>query len=71
MTTDRTIRTAKALVWACVLASTIIIGIATAQEDIGIRAILLVTSLIPAGPAILLGAAIHDHTTGDTNGTQR
>lgn len=71
MTTDRTIRTAKATVWALVAATVIIAGIATAQEDIGIRAILLVTSLIPAGPAILLGAAIHDHTTGDTNGTQR
>lgn len=67
MTTDRTIRTAKALVWACVLASIIIIGIATAQEDIGLRAVVFVVSLIPAGPAILLGAAIHDHTTGDTN----
>lgn len=65
------LRTARALVWACVAASILIAGIATAQEDIGIRAILLVTSLIPAGPAILLGAAIHDHTTGDTNGTHR
>lgn len=63
--------TAKVTVWALVAATVIIAGIATAQEDIGIRAILLVTSLIPAGPAILLGAAIHDHTTGDTNGTQR
>ena len=27
MTTDRTLRTAKALVWACALASVIIIGI--------------------------------------------
>lgn len=63
--------TAKATVWALVAATVIIAGIATAQEDIGIRAILIVVSLIPAGPAILLGAAIHDHTTGDTNGTQR
>ena len=63
---------AKAIVWALVAATIIIAGIATAQEDIGIRAILLVASLIPAGPAILLGAAIHDHTTGDTtNGTHR
>ena len=70
MTTDRTIRTAKATVWALVAATVIIAGIATAQEDIGIRAILLVASLIPAGPAILLGSAIHDQK-GDTNGTHR
>ena len=63
--------TAKATVWALVAATVIIAGIAVAQEDIGIRAILLVVSLIPAGPAILLGAAIHDHTTGDTHGTHR
>ena len=68
---DTTLRTARALVWACIAATIIIAGIATAQEDIGIRAILLVASLIPAGPAILLGSAIHDHTTGDTNGTHR
>ena len=68
---DINLRAARALVWALVAATIIIAGIATAQEDIGIRAILLVTSLIPAGPAILLGAAIHDHTTGDTNGTHR
>lgn len=68
MTTDRTIRTAKALVWAFVAVTIVIAGIATAQEDIGIRAILLVTSLIPAGPAILLGAAIHDHNHGEPNG---
>lgn len=68
---DTNLRTARALVWALVAATVIIAGIATAQEDIGIRAILLVTSLIPAGPAILLGAAIHDHTTGDTDGTHR
>lgn len=68
---DTNLRTARALVWALVAATIIIAGIATAQEDIGIRAILLVTSLIPAGPAILLGSAIHDHTTGDTNGTHR
>lgn len=68
MTTDRT---AKATVWVLVAATVIIAGIATAQEDIGIRAILLVASLIPAGLAILLGSAIHDHTTGDTDGTHR
>lgn len=68
---DTNLRAARALVWALVAATIIIAGIATAQEDISIRAILLVTSLIPAGPAILLGSAIHDHTTGDTNGTHR
>lgn len=65
------LRAARALVWALVAATIIIAGIATAQEDIGIRAILLVASLVPAGPAVLLGSAIHDHTTGDTNGTHR
>jgi len=68
---DTNLRAARALVWALVAATVIIAGIATAQEDLGIRAILLVASLIPAGPAILLGAAIHDHTTGDTDGTHR
>ncbi len=66
---DTNLRAARALVWALVAATVIIAGIATAQEDIGIRAILLVTSLIPAGPAILLGSAIHDQKEGDhTNG---
>lgn len=68
---DTNLRAARALVWALVAATVIIAGIATAQEDIGIRAILLVASLIPAGPAVLLGSAIHDHTTGDTDGTHR
>lgn len=63
--------TAKATVWALVAATVIIAGIATAQEDIGLRAVVFVVSLIPAGPAILLGSAIHDHTTGDTDGTHR
>ena len=63
--------TAKATVWALVAATVIIAGIATAQEDIGLRVVVFVVSLIPAGPAILLGAAIHDHTTGDTDGTHR
>lgn len=66
MTTDRTIRTAKATVWAFVTATVTIAGIASAQEDIGIRGILLVVSLIPAAAAILIGSFIHDHTTGDT-----
>lgn len=64
-----TLRTARALTWACVAASILIIGIGTAQEDIGIRAILLVASLIPAAAAILIGSFIHDHNQGDpTNG---
>lgn len=67
MTTDRTIRTAKALVWACVLASIIIIGIATAQEDIGLRAVVFVVSLIPVGPAVLMGSFIADHNRGEPN----
>lgn len=68
MTTDRTIRNAKALVWALVAATIIIAGIAAAQEDIGIRAILLVVSLIPAGPAILTGSFINDHNRGEPSG---
>lgn len=68
MTTDRTTRTAKALVWACALASIVIAGIATAQEDIGIRAILFTVALIPAGPAIIIGSFINDHNHGEPNG---
>lgn len=68
---DTNLRAARALTWACALASILIIGIGTAQEDIGLRAIIFTVALIPAGPAILLGSAIHDHTTGDTNGTHR
>ena len=66
MTTDRTIRTARALVWACVAAATLIAGIGTAQEDIALRAIIFTAALIPAAAAILIGSFIHDHTTGDT-----
>lgn len=68
MTTDRTIRNAKALVWALVAATIIIAGIASAQEDIGIRGILLVVSLIPAAAAILIGSFIHDQNGDTTNG---
>lgn len=68
---DTNLRAARALVWACSIASILIIGIGTAQEDIGLRAIIFTVALIPAGPAILLGSVIHDHTTGDTNGTRR
>ena len=38
---EHTIRKAKLVVWALVLATLTIAGIASAQEDIGIRAILL------------------------------
>lgn len=66
MTTDHTIRTARTLTWACTLASILIIGIGTAQEDIALRAIIFTAALIPAAAAILIGSFIHDHTTGDT-----
>lgn len=61
MTTDRTIRTAKALVWACALASVIIIGIGTAQPTITFRAIIFAIALLPASAAILIGSFINDH----------
>lgn len=61
-----TLRTARALTWACTLASILIIGIGTAQEDIALRAIIFTAALIPAAAAILIGSFIHDHTTGDT-----
>lgn len=67
MTTDRTIRTAKALVWACALASVIIIGIGTAQS-ITLRAIIFSIALLPASAAILIGSFIHDHNHGEFNG---
>lgn len=67
MTTDRTIRTAKALVWACALASVIIIGIGTAQS-ITLRAIIFTIALLPASAAILIGSFIHDHNHGEFNG---
>lgn len=62
-----TLRTARALTWACALASILIIGIGTAQPTITFRAIIFTTALIPAAAAILIGSFIHDHTTGDTN----
>lgn len=68
MTTDRTIRTAKALVWACVAASILITGIGTAQEDIALRAIIFTTALIPAAAAILIGSFINDRNHGEFNG---
>ncbi len=68
MTTDRTIRTAKALVWACALASVIIIGIGTAQPTITFRAIIFAIALAPASAAILIGSFINDHHHGEFNG---
>ena len=67
MTTDRTIRTAKALVWACVLASVILVGIGIAQS-ITFRAIIFAIALTPASAAILIGSFVHDHTQGELNG---
>mgnify|MGYP001002533249 FL=1 len=57
---ERTIRNTKLVIWALVLATVTIAGIASAQEDIGIRGVLLVVSLIPAAPAILLGSWVND-----------
>ena len=67
MTTARTIRTAKALVWACALASIILVGIGTAQS-ITFRAIIFTVALLPASVAILIGSFVHDHTQGELNG---
>lgn len=61
---EHTTRKAKLVVWALVLATLIIAGIASAQEDIGIRAVIFVVSLIPAGPAILLGSWVNDMKAG-------
>lgn len=61
---ERTIRNTKLLIWALVLATVTIAAIASAQEDIGIRGVLLVASLIPAGPAILLGSWVNDMKAG-------
>ena len=57
---ERTIRNTKLVIWALVLAAVTIAGIASAQEDIGIRGGLLVASLIPAAPANLLGSWVND-----------
>lgn len=66
---DTTLRTARALTWACILATVLIIGIGTAQPTITFRAIIFTVALIPAAAAILIGSFIHDHTTGGpTNG---
>lgn len=66
-----TLRTARALVWACTLAFILIIGIGTAQPTIAFRAFIFMIALIPAAAAILIGSLIHNHTTGDANGTYR
>ena len=63
-----TLRAARALTWACVAASILIIGIGTAQEDIALRAIIFTTALIPAAAAILIGSFIHDQNGDTTNG---
>lgn len=68
MTTDRTIRTAKALVWACALASILIVGVGTAQPTITFRALIFMIALIPAAAAILIGSFINDHNQGELNG---
>lgn len=61
---ERTIRNTKLVIWALVLATVTIAGIASAQEDIGVRGVLLVASLIPAAPAILLGSWVNDMKAG-------
>ena len=65
MTTARTLRTARALTWACALAFILIIGIGTAQPTITFRAVIFTVALIPAAAAILIGSFIHDHNQGD------
>lgn len=68
MTTARTIRTAKALVWVCALAFIILVGIGTAQSTITFRAIIFAIALAPASAAILIGSFVNDHTKGGLNG---
>ena len=68
MTTDRTLRNAKALVWACTLAAILIVGIGTAQPTITFRALIFAIALLPASAAILIGSFINDHNHGEFNG---
>lgn len=68
MTTDRTIRTAKALVWACALTFIILVGIGTAQSTITFRALIFAIALAPASAAILIGSFVNDHNQGELNG---
>ena len=63
-----TLRAARALVWACVLAFILITGVGTAQEDIALRALTFTAALIPAAAAIFIGSFVHDHTKGELNG---
>ena len=63
---ERTIRNTKLVIWALVLATVIIASVASAQEDIGIRTVIFVVSMIPAGPAILLGSWVNDMKAGGT-----
>lgn len=67
MTTARTLRAARALVWACVAAATLIAGIGTAQPTITFRAVIFTVALIPAAAAILIGSFIHDQNGDPTN----
>lgn len=62
-----TLRAARALTWACVAASILIIGIGTAQEDLALRAVIFTVALIPAAAAILIGSFIHDQNGDPTN----
>lgn len=63
-----TLRTARALVWACALAFIILVGIGTAQPTITFRALIFAIALAPASAAILIGSFVHDHTKGGLNG---
>lgn len=65
---EHTIRNTKLVIWALVLATVTIAGIASAQEDIRIRGVLLVASLIPAVPAILLGSWVNGMKAGGAGG---
>lgn len=65
---ERTIRNTKLVIWVLVLAAVTVVGIASAQEDIGIRAVIFVVSLIPAGPAILLGSWVNGMKAGGAGG---
>lgn len=63
-----TLRAARALTWACVLAFILITGIGTAQPTIAFRAFIFMIALIPAAAAIFIGSFVHDHTKGELNG---
>lgn len=63
-----TLRAARALTWACVLAFILITGIGTAQPTIAFRAFIFMIALIPAAAAIFIGSFVHDHAKGELNG---